>query len=128
MIASRASARFGLRPAPGSETAAVLQSVQNAVPEGARCEWTTRFEGPALAPRYASPALAERLGVEIGDPVDFWTEAALFAEAGLPAIVFGPGDIAQAHAPGEHVSLEQLERAAQAYRSVFTGVREGASS
>lgn len=128
MIASLASARFGFRAAPESETAAILRAVQAAAPEGSRCEWATRFEGPALAPRSVSPALAERLGVEVGAPVDFWTEAAIFAGAGIPAIVFGPGDIAQAHAAGEHVALEQLERAAHAYCTVFAGVKEGAAS
>ncbi|MEX2453823.1 MAG: M20/M25/M40 family metallo-hydrolase [Rhodospirillaceae bacterium] len=37
------------------------------------------------------------------------TEASLFARAGLPAVVCGPGDIAQAHQPDEFVALSQLE-------------------
>ena len=41
----------------------------------------------------------------------FWTEAALFQEAGIPAIVFGAGNIQQAHAPDEYVESEQLEKA-----------------
>ena len=40
--------------------------------------------------------------------VSFGTEAALFAQAGVPAIVCGPGHIAQAHQPDEWVTLEQL--------------------
>jgi acetylornithine deacetylase len=40
--------------------------------------------------------------------VDFWTEASLFSGAGLTAIVYGPGDIAQAHTADEWVSLQQL--------------------
>jgi acetylornithine deacetylase len=43
-------------------------------------------------------------------PVDlqFWTEAALLSEAGIDAVVFGPGDIAQAHAADEFVETSQL--------------------
>ena len=41
----------------------------------------------------------------------FWTEAALYAAAGIDAVVFGPGDIAQAHAADEFVELAQLETA-----------------
>ena len=40
--------------------------------------------------------------------VSFGTEAALFARAGVPAIVCGPGHIAQAHQPNEWVALDQL--------------------
>jgi acetylornithine deacetylase len=40
--------------------------------------------------------------------VSFGTEAALFAQAGVPTIVCGPGHIAQAHQPNEWVTLEQL--------------------
>jgi acetylornithine deacetylase len=41
--------------------------------------------------------------------VSFGSEAALFHNAGVPAIICGPGHIAQAHQPNEWVALEQLE-------------------
>jgi acetylornithine deacetylase len=63
--------------------------------------------------------LAKSVGIEIGEPVNFWTEAALFAEAGLPAFVFGPGDIAQAHAVDEWVSYEQLSYVYSIFTKVF---------
>ncbi len=40
-----------------------------------------------------------------------WTDAALFNAAGIPAICFGPGDIALAHAAEEYVSVEEIELA-----------------
>ena len=46
--------------------------------------------------------------------MDFWTEAALFSAAGCTALVYGPGDIAQAHTADEWVALEQLQRYAEA--------------
>ena len=49
----------------------------------------------------------------------FWTEAALYAEAGIDAVVFGPGDIAQAHAADEFVELAQLEAARDAFLQVL---------
>ena len=45
---------------------------------------------------------------EPGQRVSFMTEAGLFQRAGIPCVVCGPGDIAQAHKPDEFVSLEQL--------------------
>jgi acetylornithine deacetylase len=40
-----------------------------------------------------------------------WTDAALLNAAGIPAICFGPGDIAVAHAAEEYVPVEEIERA-----------------
>jgi len=40
-----------------------------------------------------------------------WTDAALFNQAGIPALCFGPGDIARAHSAEEWVEVEQIERA-----------------
>jgi acetylornithine deacetylase len=41
--------------------------------------------------------------------VSYATEAGLFEQAGCPAVICGPGDIAQAHAADEFVSIAQLE-------------------
>jgi acetylornithine deacetylase len=48
-----------------------------------------------------------------------WTDAALFNAAGMPAVCFGPGDIALAHAAEEWVSLEEIERATRTLQSVI---------
>jgi acetylornithine deacetylase len=37
-----------------------------------------------------------------------WTDAALLSAAGIPAICFGPGDIALAHAAEEYVEVEEI--------------------
>jgi len=50
--------------------------------------------------------------------LDFWTEAALWAQHGKDAIVIGPGDIAQAHAADEFVTLDDLEWAVGVFRSL----------
>jgi acetylornithine deacetylase len=42
--------------------------------------------------------------------VDFFCDAAVLSAAGIPSVVFGPGDIAQAHTADEWISLAQLER------------------
>jgi len=42
--------------------------------------------------------------------VSFGTEAGLFHAAGVPAIICGPGHIAQAHQPNEWVAVDQLAR------------------
>lgn len=42
--------------------------------------------------------------------VSFGTEASLFHNASIPAIICGPGHIAQAHQPNEWVAIDQLAR------------------
>ncbi len=42
--------------------------------------------------------------------VHFFCDAAVLSAGGIPSVVFGPGDIAQAHTADEWISLAQLER------------------
>jgi acetylornithine deacetylase len=65
--------------------------------------------------------LAEALDLPIGNAVDFWTEASLFSAAGLTAIVYGPGDIAQAHTADEWVELDQLQRYVESIVRILGG-------
>ncbi len=58
-------------------------------------------------------------GLEQGNPVDFWTEASLFNQAGLPALVLGPGNIAQAHTVDEWVAIDQLLKCYAIYQGVI---------
>jgi acetylornithine deacetylase len=47
-----------------------------------------------------------------------WTDAALFNAAGIPALCFGPGDIARAHSAREWVEVAQVERATDVLEQV----------
>ena len=54
--------------------------------------------------------------------VPFGTDASTIANAGIPAVVFGPGDIAQAHTCDEWIDLNQLDQAVEIlYRLVAAG-------
>ena len=52
--------------------------------------------------------VGQTLAEDLIGKVSFGSEAALFHNAGMPAIICGPGHIAQAHQPNEWVALEQL--------------------
>ena len=43
------------------------------------------------------------------------------SEAGLNVVVYGPGDVEQAHKPNEHVSEAHLMTAANAYGRALSG-------
>lgn len=127
VIAPEATVRFGCRPRPDQKLASVASELCNRAPETDRVEWEEGFFAPSLpaAPDggKAGRALADDLGLPVGEPVDFWTEASLFSEAGLPAIVFGPGDIARAHTADEWLAVDQLGRAAEQYLELLEQCR-----
>ncbi len=49
-----------------------------------------------------------------------WTDVARLAAIGVPAINYGPGEVAQAHQPGESVPLDNLYAAYRAMREFLT--------
>jgi acetylornithine deacetylase len=115
VIAPAAEMRFGFRPLPSMDVDVLLQSLHALAAPAA---FTETFRGPPLPAgdiataeerRLAARDLADALGLPIGNAVDFWTEASLFSQAGRTAIVYGPGDIAQAHTADEWVALDQLD-------------------
>jgi acetylornithine deacetylase len=57
--------------------------------------------------------LADEVSADNGDlPVDvvsYGTEAGLFQAVGIPAVLWGPGDIGVAHRPDEYVEVADLE-------------------
>jgi acetylornithine deacetylase len=117
MIAPSAEIRFGFRPLPSQDMQALHAQFRALANADALAEYEETFRGPSLPSgdvaraeerRLAARDLADELDLPIGNAVDFWTEASLFSGAGLTALVYGPGDIAQAHAADEWVSLQQL--------------------
>jgi acetylornithine deacetylase len=71
---------------------------------------------PGLDTPADSPAIAFATGlggIPSTDKVTYGTEAGLFDAVGIPTVVCGPGDIAQAHSPDEFVELAQVEACEQ---------------
>lgn len=126
MIAPEAELRFGMRPLPSVDMDVLLEKLRTLV-EPAPTVFEETFRGPPL-PADAGNAesrlrgarsLAKSLDIPIGNAVDFWTEAALFSQAGCTTFVYGPGDIAQAHSADEWVALDQLDSAARTYLHIM---------
>jgi acetylornithine deacetylase len=67
---------------------------------------------PALKHEPDSPAmqLAQALtGTDHAGKAPYAAEAGQFQQAGLPAVICGPGSIDQAHQPNEFITLEQVD-------------------
>ena len=93
--------------------AATLQPEMHAVDPATRIDFETLSTLPGFDTHGGSEIV--ELGKACADSaelgkVSFGSEAALFHNAAMPAIICGPGHIAQAHQPNEWVALEQLAR------------------
>lgn len=105
-----------LRPVPGLDHRAVLDRVlaeaRSAFP-GA----TLRFPHPPLPAVWT--ALPTALEAEVADRMDpfgksAYTEAAVFAPAGFPTVIAGPGNLL-VHRPNEYVDVDALVAAKDLY-------------
>jgi acetylornithine deacetylase len=106
--------------------AASLEPAMKAVAPQAGFRFETICEVPSFLGSAADGVtrMAQRLS---GEPrtalVAFGTEAGIFKNAGIPTVVCGPGNIAQAHQPDEYVSLEQLARC-EAFMRALAAARQ----
>ena len=128
VIAPSAELRFGFRPLPSQSADALLAQFKAMADADSLGSFEQTFHGDPLpagggalaqSRNDAAITLAQSLQLEIAPAVDFWTEAALFSAAGMTALVYGPGDIAQAHSADEWVWLSELAEAAQTYRRII---------
>jgi len=110
---------------PGEDAAAAPAQLTAFLKEQAGID----FPFECSPPRMGNPALrpdgSEDLVARLGRAVDavkgshrvtvvpYGTDAATIAAAGVPAVVFGPGDIAQAHTCDEWVSLDEVAAASE---------------
>ena len=51
--------------------------------------------------------------------VGYGTDASAFGLAGIPAVVLGPGDIAQGHTADEWIDVAELNRGAEVYAALM---------
>lgn len=122
VIPAHARLVVSVRPPPDSDAAKVrgeLEGIVRSVVPGGEARFT-RDNAPFSTKDLASfePLLGET--ARVPHDLGFWTEAALLAERGIDAVVFGPGDIAQAHGPDEWVSIDELHRACATFRTMFS--------
>jgi len=115
---------FDVRAIPGVDIAAIDRRIRNfaanvCVPEMQKAAPEAGID-IAIAnqvPPYSAGATSEAVALALKlagqnetHAVSYATEAGLFQVAGSPAVVIGPGDIAQAHTADEWIAKEQLEK------------------
>ena len=101
--------------------AAIQRRVENGLP-GIRWEFDPQPLADAPFCLKDAHPLVRSACVAAGRPeshvVNFSCDASKIAAAGIPCLIFGPGDIAQAHTANESIAVEELERGVKAYGKV----------
>ena len=117
------SFEFEFRYVPGVKPEALLAEVQafaedkllpgmRAIDPDAGFSWEPLSSFPGLDTPVDSEIVAfvkSLTGANSVSKVAFGTEAGLFQEVGIPTVICGPGNIAQAHKPDEYVEIEQIK-------------------
>jgi len=121
-----------MRVLPGEDDRAVLAGIEarigaevvpamQAVDRGCGVRLSVDARIPALAPNAdgaAEARLLALLGQDAAMSVPYGSEAGIFQLAGVPSVILGPGDIAQAHQPEEFVERSQLAACVAVLRRV----------
>jgi acetylornithine deacetylase len=119
VVPDEARLTVSVRPPPGADVE-LLRAELTALARAATPAATVRFavDNPPFQTREPAAFMPYVGDVAVID-LAFWTEAALLSAAGVDAIVFGPGDIAQAHAPDESVPIADVRAARVAFANAF---------
>jgi acetylornithine deacetylase len=113
--------QFDMRTLPNASPDALYQEIRSYAESLARemksideasgidLQWMSQTVGLAASETDAIVQWAMQLSKNpsVGK-VSYGTEAGLFQKMGVPTVICGPGDIAEAHRPNEFVALEQL--------------------
>lgn len=128
IIPASAEIQIDRRTVPGECGEQVLAEVEAVLERLRREDPTLRVQqeppfvdpplDPATGPWYGAwaGAVLDALGLD-GRPigVGYGSDASDFSGGGIPALLLGPGDIAQAHTADEWLELAELEQAAEIY-------------
>lgn len=107
------------RSLPGETVLAILEPVRSLLHDIPNWE----FDEPHLSVagmdisedaaivKQLSASIKQVQGGSIVESAQYATDAGIYTAAGIPTVVFGPGDIAQAHTDSEFIELKQLEQA-----------------
>lgn len=126
-ICGQCALEFDLRPLPGMDPQALRRAIGERLQPLAerfavRLDYQPLF--PAVPPfEQAADSelvrLAERLSGHSAEAVAFGTEAPYLQQLGCQTLVLGPGDIACAHQPDEHLELARIPPTVELLRGLI---------
>lgn len=126
-ICGQCALEFDLRPLPGMQPEVLRQAIRErlqpvAERHGVQLDYRPLF--PAVPPFEEAAdselvRIAESLTGHCAEAVAFGTEAPYLQQLGCQTLVLGPGDIACAHQPDEHLELARIEPTVELLRGLI---------
>lgn len=125
VVPDHCSIEVDRRVIPGENPLAVRDELIEYL--GKKLDFELQHDAPYCASPPLSDAINQQLAQELSQTIElalgprqiigvtYGTHASRFDRAGAPAVVFGPGDIAQAHTKDEWIEMTQVEQAAEVY-------------
>ncbi len=129
LVPDRCRLGLDIRVHPGMPGDAVLRRLRATVKRLVPAAKVTVYRtGPAFVTARTEPwARAVRRVARGWAAADWFCDANIFAGAGMPAVAFGPGSIAQAHTRDEFILRRELDAGTAAFRELLdrggTGAR-----
>jgi len=117
IVPDECSALIDRRTLPGESNSRVLAEINTLLRRNNLSARIRSIQSGACGPMEidASHPLVQKLFQAAGQKapagVDYFSDAGVQAAAGIPSVLFGPGDIAQAHTQNEWISMAELEQA-----------------
>ncbi len=134
IVAERCEIDVDRRTLPGeADTVGEVQDIVAAICDGVEgltyevyeTERTSTVPHVALGTAAGSPLTLAAAAAcrEAGLPADpvgvtYWTDGAHLAANGIETVILGPGDIADAHGPSDHVRVDDIVKSAEVYLSI----------
>jgi acetylornithine deacetylase len=122
LVPDRAVVEFEIRDIPGADVASLLVQIDRFIDEQRHdlkrqaseadivVENISSYPSLMIAQNDAAVATVTRLADSKGPAgtVSFGTEAGIYAKAGIPTVVCGPGNIGRAHKADEWIGIDEL--------------------
>ncbi len=119
VVPAQCSAWVDRRTLPGETERGIIRELRDALKgQGLKAEIASTKNGPcpSLETDFQNPLvrdLFKAAGQTKPEGVRYFCDAAILAGGGTPSVVFGPGDIAQAHTSDEWISIASLNKSVQ---------------
>jgi len=128
IVPDRCRIQVDRRTIPGETTDSILQPLRDMVSRMEDIVLEAPYlDVPGMEVLSDSPpvahlgdAIRKATGDVASEAAHYATDAGLYNAAGIPTVVFGPGDIRQAHTDAEYLDLEEFQQAVRIIRTLLS--------
>ena len=126
-VPDRCEIELDRRLLPGEDPAEAIEEVREWISREGRFDFEVHLGPPSVVSHALRPpenplvvdllarSCETMIGTHATEGVSYCTDASVLDQAGIPSVVFGPGNIQQAHSAEEWVPIDQVELATEVF-------------